>query len=119
MEPHYLYGLEKERPYTLTETIPADGYLLANSIVFKLVQDYKVYVLAADGEWQEMDENMVVMYDEHIPTPTPDGVIPITGDDTPVMLYVWLALAALAAMIVLLIVHYRITKKEKREEQPK
>lgn len=66
-EPHYLHKLELEKSYTLTETVPADGYLLADSIVFKLGQDYKVYVLDDDSEWQELDDNTVVMYDEREP----------------------------------------------------
>lgn len=38
-EPHRIEGLEKGKEYILTEKIPADGYVTANSITFKVNED--------------------------------------------------------------------------------
>lgn len=38
-EPHRIVGLEKGKEYVLSEKIPADGYVTANSITFKVNED--------------------------------------------------------------------------------
>ena len=64
-----IYGLLKNREYTLTETRPADGFVTADAITFKLVESgssncrTKVYVKSGDS-FKENIDNQVVMYDD-------------------------------------------------------
>ena len=65
--PHTVRGLELEKEYTLTETRAPDGYVEAESIVFKLVQEgteqvNEVYV-KSDDDWVKLDDATVVMQD--------------------------------------------------------
>lgn len=67
--PYTVRGLELEKEYTLTETKPADGYTLAESIVFKLMQRENeqandVYYKDSNGEWQLLDDATIVMEDD-------------------------------------------------------
>lgn len=64
-----IYGLLHDREYTLTETKPADGFVTANDITFKLVEsddeNAKTRVLIKDGDaFNENIDNQVVMYDD-------------------------------------------------------
>lgn len=97
-KPHELHGLALNKPYTLTETLPAQGYLVAESIVFKLqqakdgeekpLQSNVVLVLGADGVWKEADGQTVIMYDKRDPnpppTPTPNPTPAPSPEPTPV-----------------------------------
>lgn len=62
-------GLLKDKEYTLTETRPADGFVSADAITFKLVESgsnncrTKVYVKSGDS-FKENIDNQVVMYDD-------------------------------------------------------
>ena len=62
-------GLLKDKEYTLTETRPADGFVTADTITFKLVESgssncrTKVYVKSGDS-FKENIDNQVVMYDD-------------------------------------------------------
>ena len=62
-------GLLKDKEYTLTETRPADGFVTADAITFKLVESgsnncrTKVYVKSGDS-FKENIDNQVVMYDD-------------------------------------------------------
>ena len=64
-----IYGLLKDKEYTLTETRPADGFVSADDITFKLVESgnsncrTKVYVKSGDSFKKNID-NQVVMYDD-------------------------------------------------------
>ena len=65
--PHTVRGLELEKEYTLTETRAPDGYVEAESIVFKLVQEgteqvNDVYV-KTDDDWSKMNGSTIVMQD--------------------------------------------------------
>ena len=65
--PHTVRGLELEKEYTLTEKRAPDGYIEAESIVFKLVQEgteqvNEVYVKSNDA-WVKLDDTTVVMQD--------------------------------------------------------
>ena len=65
--PHTVRGLELEKEYTLTETRAPDGYVEAESIVFKRVQEgteqvNEVYV-KSDDDWVKLDDATVVMQD--------------------------------------------------------
>ena len=64
-----IYGLLHDREYTLTETKPADGFVTANDITFKLVESYdenaKTKVLVKNGDsFNENVGNQVIMYDD-------------------------------------------------------
>lgn len=64
-----IYGLLHNREYTLTETKPADGFVTANDIIFKLTEsddeNAKTRVLIKDGDaFNENIDNQVVMYDD-------------------------------------------------------
>lgn len=64
-----IYGLLHDREYTLTETKPADGFVTANDITFKLVEsddaNAKTKVLVKNGDsFNENIDNQVVMYDD-------------------------------------------------------
>lgn len=80
-EPQRITGLHLEEAYTLTETRPADGYALADSITFQLVQkvaengslllEAEVYYLTIDRflfwtweDWELLDAATVIMRDE-------------------------------------------------------
>ena len=92
-EPHILHALTLDKPYTLTETIPANGYLKAESIVFKLVQakdeestplqSNEVWVLGKDGKWEPVEDGIVVMLDKRDPNPTPTPTPAPTPAPTP------------------------------------
>ena len=62
-------GLLKDKEYTLTETRPADGFVTADTITFKLVESgssncrTKVYIKSGDS-FKENIDNQVVMYDD-------------------------------------------------------
>lgn len=64
-----IYGLLKGKEYTLTETRPADGFVTADDITFKLVEsdsnDCRTKVLVKSGDcFNENVDNKVVMYDD-------------------------------------------------------
>ena len=64
-----IYGLLHDREYTLTETKPADGFVTANDITFKLVESYdenaKTKILVKNGDsFNENVGNQVIMYDD-------------------------------------------------------
>ena len=64
-----IYGLLHDREYTLTETKPADGFVTANDITFKLVEsddeNAKTRVLIKNGDsFTENVDNQVTMYDD-------------------------------------------------------
>lgn len=81
--PHRITGLHLGEPYTLTETRPADGYALADSMVFRLVQksdeagrpleQADVYLLTTHNflfwtwdDWTLLADATVVMKDDTI-----------------------------------------------------
>lgn len=64
-----IYGLLYDREYTLTETKPADGFVTASNITFKLVEsddeNSKTRVLIKNGDrFDENIDNQVIMYDD-------------------------------------------------------
>lgn len=64
-----IHGLLHDREYTLTETKPADGFVTANDITFKLVEsddeNAKTRVLIKNGDsFNENIDNQVIMYDD-------------------------------------------------------
>ena len=64
-----IYGLLKNKEYTLTETRPADGFVTADAITFKLVEsgssNCRTKVLVKSGDsFKENIDNQVVMYDD-------------------------------------------------------
>ncbi len=64
-----IYGLLHDREYTLTETKPADGFVTANDITFKLVEsdeNAKTRVLIKNGDSfnEKQVDNQVIMYDD-------------------------------------------------------
>ena len=64
-----IYGLLHDREYTLTETKPADGFVTANDITFKLDEsddeNAKTRVLIKNGDsFNENIDNQVIMYDD-------------------------------------------------------
>ena len=78
-EPVTLYGLHFGMEYTLTESIPASGYALAESIRFKLVQSSDadgnpidkadVYVVTGKDlgfidHWEKLEADMIIMRDD-------------------------------------------------------
>ncbi|MEE0715601.1 MAG: SpaA isopeptide-forming pilin-related protein [Eubacterium sp.] len=64
-----IYGLLHDREYTLTETKPADGFVTANDITFKLVESddenakTRVFI-KNDDSFNENIDNQVIMYDD-------------------------------------------------------
>ena len=64
-----IYGLLHDREYTLTETKPADGFVTANDITFKLVESddenarTRVFIKNGDSFTENVD-NQVIMYDD-------------------------------------------------------
>ena len=64
-----IYGLLKDKEYTLTETRPADGFVTADAITFKLVEsgsnNCRTKVLVKSGDiFKENIDNQLVMYDD-------------------------------------------------------
>ena len=64
------------------EELAPDGYLVAESITFKVMQmnDNLVVFIWQDGGWQKSSEGYLAMYDERTDTPVPlMKVFPQTG----------------------------------------
>ena len=59
--------------YTMVEELAPDGYLVAESITFKVMQmnDNLVVFIWQDGGWQKSSEGYLAMYDERTDTPVP------------------------------------------------
>ena len=71
-----------EHVYTMVEELAPDGYLVAESITFKVMQmnDNLVVFIWQDG-WQKSSEGYLAMYDERTDTPVPlIKAFPQTGD---------------------------------------
>lgn len=71
-----------EHVYTMVEELAPDGYLVAESITFKVMQmnDNLVVFIWQDGGWQKSSEGYLAMYDERTDTPVPlMKVFPQTG----------------------------------------
>ena len=66
-------GTETDRLYTMVEELAPDGYLVAESITFKVMQmnDALVVFIWQDGGWQKSSEGYLAMYDERTDTPVP------------------------------------------------
>ena len=62
-----------EHVYTMVEELAPDGYLVAESITFKVMQmnDALVVFIWQDGGWQKSSEGYLAMYDERTDTPVP------------------------------------------------
>ena len=62
-----------EHVYTMVEELAPDGYLVAESITFKVMQmnDALVVFIWQDGGWQKSSEGYLGMYDERTDTPVP------------------------------------------------
>ena len=62
-----------EHVYTMVEELAPDGYLVAESITFKVMQmnDDLVVFVWQDGGWQKSSEGYLAMYDERTDTPVP------------------------------------------------
>lgn len=62
-----------EHVYTMVEELAPDGYLVAESITFKVMQmnDTLVVFVWQDGGWQKSSEGYLAMYDERTDTPVP------------------------------------------------
>ena len=62
-----------EHVYTMVEELAPDGYLVAESITFKVMQmnDNLVVFIWQDGGWQKSSEGYLAMYDERTDTPVP------------------------------------------------
>lgn len=62
-----------EHVYTMVEELAPDGYLVAESITFKVMQmnDALVVFVWQDGGWQKSSEGYLAMYDERTDTPVP------------------------------------------------
>ena len=62
-----------EHVYTMVEELAPDGYLVAESIMFKVMQmnDALVVFVWQDGGWQKSTEGYLAMYDERTDTPVP------------------------------------------------
>ena len=62
-----------EHVYTMVEELAPDGYLVAESITFKVMQmnDALVVFIWQDGGWQKSSEGYLAMYDERTDTPLP------------------------------------------------
>ena len=60
-----------EHVYTMVEELAPDGYLIAESITFKVMQmnDNLVVFIWQDGGWQKSTEGYLAMYDERTDTP--------------------------------------------------
>ena len=72
-----------EHVYTMVEELAPDGYLVAESITFKVMQmnDNLVVFIWQDGGWQKSSEGYLAMYDERTDTPVPlIKAFPQTGD---------------------------------------
>ena len=75
-QPKIIRSLKLNQVYTLTETQPASGYALAESISFRLeqkaeengnlLQENEVYIQAQDGSWTRAADQTVVMQDDTI-----------------------------------------------------
>lgn len=131
--------------YTLKETSAPDGYLVAESIRFKLVLEEAedgslsntVYVYDKETKtWVLATDNLVVMKDQRkpvkpkkpdkpgkpdepapAPTPTPISIIvPKTGDDSHIGLYAGLMVAGSALLTGAALWLKRRGKKEKEQE---
>lgn len=64
-----IYGLLKNREYTLTETRPSDGFVTADDITFEIVENDSAngktrVVIKNNGISNELPDNKVVMYDD-------------------------------------------------------
>ena len=71
-----------EHVYTMVEELAPNGYLVAESITFKVMQmnDTLVVFVWQDGGWQKSSEGYLAMYDERTDTPVPlMKVFPQTG----------------------------------------
>ena len=62
-----------EHVYTMVEELAPNGYLVAESITFKVMQmnDTLVVFVWQDGGWQKSSEGYLAMYDERTNTPVP------------------------------------------------
>ena len=62
-----------EHVYTMVEELAPNGYLVAGSITFKVMQmnDNLVVFIWQDGGWQKSSEGYLAMYDERTDTPVP------------------------------------------------
>ena len=62
-----------EHVYTMVEELAPNGYLIAESITFKVMQmnDTLVVFVWQDGGWQKSSEGYLAMYDERTDTPVP------------------------------------------------
>ena len=62
-----------EHVYTMVEELAPDGYLVAESITFKVMQMNNALVVFVwqDGGWQKSSEGYLAMYDERTDTPVP------------------------------------------------
>ena len=62
-----------EHVYTMVEELAPNGYLVAESITFKVMQmnDTLVVFVWQDGGWQKSSEGYLAMYDERTDTPVP------------------------------------------------
>ena len=62
-----------EHVYTMVEELAPDGYLVAESITFKVMQmnDNLVVFIWQDGGWQKSSEGYLAMYDERTDTHVP------------------------------------------------
>ena len=62
-----------EHVYTMVEELAPDGYLVAESITFKVMQMNNALVVFVwqDGGWQKSSEGYLDMYDERTDTPVP------------------------------------------------
>ena len=72
-----------EHVYTMVEELAPDGYLVAESITFKVMQmnDALVVFIWQDGGWQKSSEGYLAMYDERTDIPVPlMKVFPQTGN---------------------------------------
>lgn len=62
-----------EHVYTMVEELAPNGYLVAESITFKVMRmnDTLVVFVWQDGGWQKSSEGYLAMYDERTDTPVP------------------------------------------------
>ena len=62
-----------EHVYTMVEELAPDGYLVAESITFKVMQMNNALVVFVwqDGGWQKSSEGYLAMYDDRTDTPVP------------------------------------------------
>jgi hypothetical protein len=70
-----VFGGRTLRQYTdgMVEELAPDGYLVAESITFKVMQMNNALVVFVwqDGGWQKSSEGYLAMYDERTDTPVP------------------------------------------------